>query len=149
MCEVYRNASCNLAATGFSDGRAGLFPIRDTKFMLPRKVFVDWDGTTQRGAIPLRGQWYLWDDRHWPRSVSDAPLNRRAWVVQERVLSPCIIHFGKEQLFWECSELKASEVFPNGFNYQMMTGAGLNIGHLQSARLFTAENDESGTRKRL
>jgi hypothetical protein len=41
-------------------------------------------------------------------------VNSRAWVCQERLLSPRIIHFGEGQLFWECNELKASEGFPGG-----------------------------------
>ncbi len=44
-----------------------------------------------------------------------APLNRRSWVVQERIMSPRNLHFGARQLFWECKELAASELFPQGF----------------------------------
>jgi hypothetical protein len=41
-------------------------------------------------------------------TVSDAigieclPLLSRAWALQERVLSPRILHFGPMELFWEC-----------------------------------------------
>jgi len=34
--------------------------------------------------------------------VLDSPLSNRGWILQERVLSPRILHFGKTQLFWEC-----------------------------------------------
>ena len=44
----------------------------------------------------------------------DEPLIRRAWVVQERLLAPRVLHFGSRQLFWECSGLEASEDFPVG-----------------------------------
>lgn len=32
-----------------------------------------------------------------------APLLQRAWVFQEQVLSPRMIHFGAQELVWECS----------------------------------------------
>ena len=44
----------------------------------------------------------------------DEPLIRRAWVVQERLLAPRVLHFGSRQLFWECSEWDASEDYPMG-----------------------------------
>ena len=32
------------------------------------------------------------------------PLWKRAWVVQERCLSSRILHFGPEQMYWECRQ---------------------------------------------
>jgi hypothetical protein len=125
MGGVYRRAACNLAATGFSDGRNGLFSTRDGKLLSPLKVYVDWDGVRPQRGIPIRGEYYLSDDDHWKISVCNAPLNRRAWVVQERILSPRIIHFGDKQLLWECYELKASEAFPYGLDYKHATGNNL------------------------
>ncbi|KAK4501730.1 hypothetical protein PRZ48_007539 [Zasmidium cellare] len=46
-----------------------------------------------------------------------APLNLRGWVLQERILSKRILHFGKTQMLWECRELQAAETFPNGTSY--------------------------------
>ncbi|KAF4338261.1 alcohol dehydrogenase 2 [Fusarium beomiforme] len=34
--------------------------------------------------------------------VSHAPINRRAWVLQERCLSRRIIYLGSDQIYWEC-----------------------------------------------
>ncbi|KAG4430835.1 hypothetical protein IFR05_013691 [Cadophora sp. M221] len=53
-------------------------------------------------------------DDFWNEGVTFAVLNTRAWVAQERMLSPRTIHFGKKQIFWECRELNACELFPNG-----------------------------------
>lgn len=44
------------------------------------------------------------------------PLLKRAWIVQERILSPRVLHFGQHQLFWECNELTAWEESPLGFS---------------------------------
>lgn len=37
-------------------------------------------------------------------------------MFQERQLSPRILHFGKNQLFWECNELFANETYPEGLS---------------------------------
>ncbi|PMD21413.1 HET-domain-containing protein [Hyaloscypha hepaticicola] len=125
MGEVYRNATCNIAATGFSDGRNGLFATRDTRLLSPLKVSVDWNGMSPDGETQLRGNYYLLDDGLWTDHVSNAPLNRRAWVTQERILSHSTIHFAAKQLLWECHELIASEAFPNGFNRAISTGGNV------------------------
>lgn len=38
------------------------------------------------------------------REVDQAQLNKRAWVMQERFLSRRTIHFGANQMYWECGE---------------------------------------------
>lgn len=43
-----------------------------------------------------------------------APVNIRAWVVQERLLAPRVLHFGQTQVIWECRELSACELYPHG-----------------------------------
>ena len=48
----------------------------------------------------------------WAQSVYLSPLSRRAWALQERLLSPRTLHYTKMQLFWECRESKASESSP-------------------------------------
>ncbi|KAM5373305.1 hypothetical protein ACJZ2D_007134 [Fusarium nematophilum] len=35
-------------------------------------------------------------------NVEDAPINRRAWDLQERCLSRRILYLGNDQLYWEC-----------------------------------------------
>lgn len=34
--------------------------------------------------------------------ISKAPLNKRGWVLQERLLSRRILHFAADQVYWEC-----------------------------------------------
>lgn len=43
------------------------------------------------------------------RNVERSPTNKRAWILQERALSRRILHFGKEQIFWECGGFALSE----------------------------------------
>ncbi|KAJ9621601.1 hypothetical protein H2203_007088 [Taxawa tesnikishii (nom. ined.)] len=34
--------------------------------------------------------------------VERAPLNQRGWALQERIVAPRVLHFSKQQVFWEC-----------------------------------------------
>ncbi|KAI1098272.1 HET-domain-containing protein [Jackrogersella minutella] len=34
--------------------------------------------------------------------LQECPLVNRGWCMQERLLAPRLLHFGKEQMFWEC-----------------------------------------------
>lgn len=36
-------------------------------------------------------------------------ISTRAWTLQERLLSPRIIHYGKDQMYWECRAYTRSE----------------------------------------
>jgi hypothetical protein len=107
MQHVYGNSYCNIAATDSHDGRGGCFRTRDTNALKPLRVgFTDY---------------YLLDAGIWWKHFKNAPLNRRAWVLQERLLAPRVLHFDRDQLVWECSELTACERFPTGFN-DLITG---------------------------
>jgi hypothetical protein len=40
------------------------------------------------------------------------PLDSRAWILQEQMLSSRILYYGRGELFWECMEVSASESCP-------------------------------------
>jgi hypothetical protein len=100
MGDIYMNCFCNIAATGAFDGRTGCFVDRNPLLAQTCRISTELlpQSQLQPGLYDFIRQ-SLFDD-----GVLDAPLNCRAWVVQERVLSPRIIHFGKSQIFWECLE---------------------------------------------
>lgn len=47
-------------------------------------------------------------------SLWDLPLQKRGWVVQERLMAPRVIHFGKDRIYWECKERFLNEHLPWG-----------------------------------
>ena len=108
MDKVYSHSTLNISATGASDGSKGLFFSRSADAMELLEIELD---------HPLRWQfsqkYTLLDHDYWKHLVLDEPLIRRAWVVQERLLPPRVLHFGSQQLFWEC-QLDCSEDFPMG-----------------------------------
>lgn len=100
MSEVYRNSVCNIGASAASSGASGLFYARDCDLVRPPRLTYD----DREYMIFWTTMWY--------EGVSKAPLHKRGWVVQERWLCPRMLHFGAEQLFWECRTATASEALP-------------------------------------
>ncbi|KAK3692969.1 hypothetical protein B0T22DRAFT_436185 [Podospora appendiculata] len=65
-------------------------------------------------AREMAKPYMFYDQYFWDKEVSKAPVNIRAWAVQERLLSPRVLHFGKHQLAWECFDKDAAEIYPAG-----------------------------------
>lgn len=98
MSKVYQNSVCNIGAAVATDGRGGLFCSRNADL-------VDTPRFTHNNQN-YRIKWMNLD-------ITGAPLYRRGWVVQERWLCPRMLHFGAEQIFWECRIASASESVPD------------------------------------
>lgn len=62
----------------------------------------------------LAGTYSISNVSLWATHLDEAPIHRRAWVLQERLLARRIIHFGQGQLLWECREHTALEMYPTG-----------------------------------
>ena len=114
MGEVYKNSFLNIAATGAVDGTEGCFfnrnpaPLQSTRVEMPVEKLV-------HPPRIVKCPFYLVNHRpSWKERLEEAKLNRRAWVLQERILSPRVLHFGRQQIFWECREFEACEAYPGG-----------------------------------
>jgi hypothetical protein len=105
MHDIYRNAFCCLAATGAKNPDDGLFRVRD-----PMRIntFI----ARERGS---KKDFLFLNPSDWEDGITNSPLGKRGWALQERLLSRRTLHFG-EQLYWECGELDANEIFPAGIN---------------------------------
>lgn len=103
---IYSNSHCTIAAAASGDGNGGLFFERDALAATPCQVSCTWDVHQPESLL-------CYDNDPWV-DVELGPLNSRAWVLQERLLSPCVLLFAKDQVYWECSELMASESCPSG-----------------------------------
>ncbi|KAJ4421157.1 hypothetical protein N0V82_003921 [Gnomoniopsis sp. IMI 355080] len=63
----------------------------------------------------------LVDVSSWETLVNQAPVNKRGWVVQERLLAPRVLHFCRGRLAWECAEFDDIEGHVPGIpNYQLI-----------------------------
>lgn len=114
MQDIYRRSQLNLSATS---GESGLIFPRNPKSVLPilsrnnpRK-----SRTSKSGKSSEAGEDFLMVSAGpWETFVDLGPLNRRAWVVQERLLAPRVLHCCYNMVYWECPCLRASEVDPLG-----------------------------------
>ncbi len=107
MDQFYKNGFCNISADWGSE-TLGLFRPRDTTFFLEGRLDLR-IGSTETDVLTF----YSVDHRLWNREVLNAPLNRRAWVLQERLLNARALHFCRSQIFWECCEKSACETYPD------------------------------------
>ncbi|KAJ1334082.1 HET domain-containing protein [Microdochium nivale] len=114
MHKVYTHSYCNISAAGAVDSSRGLFFDRDPQLSHSGEVRMCVEGL---GLSPDGGVDYIdcsiVDINFWGNSIGKCPLNTRGWVLQERLLSPRVLHFAKNQLFWECREHSAAECYPD------------------------------------
>lgn len=92
----------------------GLFFDRNAREVEPFKVDVAWraaHNTSSAYGNSFRS-FLCFIECSTDKVISQAPLNRRAWVMQERHLSRRIVHYTKQQVFWECHETLVSELPP-------------------------------------
>ncbi|KAK0106270.1 hypothetical protein ONS96_003910 [Cadophora gregata f. sp. sojae] len=104
MDDIYLNCALNIAATeGTVDG-----------LVFDRNVHQfnrDWE-TVRRPNKQSNLCLKAFCDWSYPLHIGE--LNRRGWVFQERYLAPRIVHFTKDQVYWECRCLWANEIIPSG-----------------------------------
>ncbi|KAF2446693.1 HET-domain-containing protein [Karstenula rhodostoma CBS 690.94] len=124
MYSVYRNSYCNISATAASDSTHGMHFSRDPHHLWEDEINLNTEGIPRAldervprrnlGLEPLIRRCKIQDASFWDRQVDDAPVNRRAWVLQERLLAPRVLHFCKDQIAWECPHIDAAESYPYG-----------------------------------
>lgn len=118
MDDIYFNSKLNISASE-ADPLRGLEFDRNTLLTNPHVTM------TKVPRKPEVISLYVFSEETHYRFPFGKPLNSRGWVFQERALSPRIVHFAKDKVFWECWSLKASEVFPGGLPDKAMASEGV------------------------
>jgi hypothetical protein len=116
MCDVYSHSLLNIAATAALNSSVGLFFERDSFAECAFNIHTTWDLTSEKNETHPSGMYRAFPADHWTNDVEEGLLNKRAWVMQERFLSPRVLHFSASQIFWECLETTSAELFPNGMH---------------------------------
>ncbi|KAI9736769.1 MAG: hypothetical protein M1834_000973 [Cirrosporium novae-zelandiae] len=102
MAGIYMNSIVTIAASSSSNSQSGCFSVHPSYPVVPLEYY------SSRGR--LAGQVFLTKMRKiFDEAVNSGPLNKRAWVCQERFLSRRILHYTEEQIHWECQEVTLSE----------------------------------------
>lgn len=119
MDEVYCQAVLNISAV---EGQSsGLEFARDLPLMNPCRSIVQIPGSQECvDLLVFPERWFLCRE--------EGPLNNRGWVFQERMLAPRLVQFAKDQAFWECRSLLASEVLPQGLPYAKSLCSDKGVG---------------------
>lgn len=104
MSMVYEGCTFTLSVLSSESVNNGFLENRTLKPVPLGKVKIDHGGKTGYPRLFLRGI---------PRSIdaelSRCPLSQRAWPLQERLLPPAVLHYGRDQLIWECNTCLQSE----------------------------------------
>ena len=118
MGQIYKNAICNIAVGGDFHPTTGIFRARDPAHVRPLKVDIKWNAGVMVGLSQEQerseGPYYVFKSRFMEDHILNEPINMRAWVLQERLLSPRVLYFGTHQIFWKDSRGFRCETFPNG-----------------------------------
>ncbi|KAM0250847.1 hypothetical protein ACHAP5_002065 [Fusarium lateritium] len=108
MASVYGNAWLSISAHVTAEDNNGLFSKkRDSNTWLPAWVRREWGG-------PFSGDYCVSEYQHWWMHVTNSSLNKRSWVLQERILAPRVLHLGLEQVALECCSTAVCERLPFG-----------------------------------
>ena len=105
MRDYYKYSFGTIAATGAFNSSEGLFFDRNPAFVLPFKAITTWLGREENVEVTAGGSCL--------EALRNEPLNRRGWFLQERFLSPRVLHFGRMQMYWECRTKLSCETWPN------------------------------------
>lgn len=121
MAEVYSNSFCNLSAD-WADENNGLFFERTPIFDPPCSIKLRWKSPNdfnKSPRLPPDGDLsYIVRYGDWVKDITNSPLNRRGWVIQERLLAPRVLHFLPDQVSWECEKLFSWEKAPWHYSHQ-------------------------------
>lgn len=100
MGDIYRGSVCTIAALAATDSHGGCFMNRNPLMFAPCLARPTLKVTTRRSrdAFKLSGE-----------------ILNRGWVVQERVLAPRTLFYGKFGIAWECKELQSTADGPDSF----------------------------------
>ncbi|KAI4920548.1 hypothetical protein J4E85_009315 [Alternaria conjuncta] len=119
MDQVYQRSFLNLSATAATDGDRGLFFSRRPEYLWEDEINVNYTGTNLFGSKRTESldedqliRCTIIDLSFWDELVEEAPVNRRGWVLQERLMAPRVLHFCHDQIAWECAEFEDAEGHP-------------------------------------
>ena len=135
MYQIYNYSYCNLSATAAVNSESSIFRERNPQELWDDDVNLNPEGLSERDPMkwqrdsetsisPIAAYSFhrpmkrcrILDLSFWDRNIHDAPVNRRGWVLQERLMAPRVLHFCQDQIAWECRQLEAAEISVDGFN---------------------------------
>jgi hypothetical protein len=107
MASVYHLGLLNIAAESSRNDSDGIFRSAGRARGLPQRIQLPCRSISHN----LKG--YVYAQSRYSQSVSEeSPLDRRAWVLQEKALSPRILSYGSSGMRWGCVKTAHTEELP-------------------------------------
>ena len=126
MSHVYANAVITIAATCIDDeAAAGTLQLRDLRESRPFPLYQlaeyagqEWNSYIHSKEDSSDDALYIYPNVEGKQHANrpKGVLDTRGWILQEQLLSPRILYYGHQQLYWDCISRSASEIFPAGIS---------------------------------
>jgi hypothetical protein len=115
MAHIFSNSLLTIAAAADNCYDHGIFRKRARQRNRPCALDLRLSHR-QRALFQKPGQLFAFGNRHKSGDVARPPgeLDKRAWILQEQLLSPRVLYYTSGELFWDCVSIKASESYPTG-----------------------------------
>jgi hypothetical protein len=108
MGDYYGHAHLTISATSADGDHVGFLNARTPGTSNPVKLTLDLPNGEIGTVFVALGPANAVASAFY-RNVERSPSNTRAWILQERALSRRVLHYAKEQVFWECRSFELSE----------------------------------------
>lgn len=115
MAQVYKHAFCTISASCAVDESGGCYRTRNALGIQPLKL-------TFNPLLDFAVLIYSDSPKNNQKNGKLGYIADRGWVFQERALSKRILHFGEEQVHWECVNDDREEIWPSGARAFMFGG---------------------------
>jgi Heterokaryon incompatibility protein (HET) len=99
---VYSHAWCTIAASSAKSCHDGIHLFREDRLCSCDIILYSDQGSRLQVSISQTPP-------TWKKFFENNPLNKRGWTFQERELSPRILHFSADQMWWECRSVRDQE----------------------------------------
>lgn len=120
MASIYSNAFVTISAISSPGSSAGIFgetnaaDTRDPSLSRGVPLRLSSESEEVVYALPAQSE----DPEDLASLYHEAPLALRAWTLQESILSPRIIFYGKDQIYWRCfAGFQSADGVPDGFQF--------------------------------
>ncbi|KAL3420655.1 heterokaryon incompatibility protein [Phlyctema vagabunda] len=110
MGYIYKNSTLTIACDATSNSTESILdPNLTDRHLYSPTISVPYRSATHdiKGVLHLRRNIRVAD-------MVPGPLSRRAWTLQEDVLSPRVLRWTKQQLRWQCRSSDWTEELPSG-----------------------------------
>jgi hypothetical protein len=121
MADIYRNAEVTISVRDNTSSSPGGF-LKDVGCKLFKSCRLN-DGLT------ISDQQIEWPSKNSP--VPFGGVDRRGWILQEKLLSRRLLHFSKQMMCWQCCRCTSFE----GLHHTILANAWSGSGYVQKLAL--------------